>query len=217
MTQTLWRQALALVCVARGEHLSAEALAREAVGLIERTDALNMQGAALRDLAEVLAAAGRTDEAVEALEQALDATSARRTWPWSPRSAEAGGAPRGASRIAHGRIARSLGRNELRHRGVCALRNWPLGNTGAPTLRSPGDDAEPPVPLRCKNGSMCGRRVRTFDLGIESLLAQSRVRRMALASSSCDTDPSNFALIRPSAPTRNTHGSVEGAIALPSD
>ncbi len=56
----------------RGEHGEAEPLAREAVAIVERTDALNQQGDALCDLAEVLAAAGRTDEAADALEQALE-------------------------------------------------------------------------------------------------------------------------------------------------
>jgi tetratricopeptide (TPR) repeat protein len=62
----------ALVHAHRGEHAAAEALAREAVAIIERTDGLNYQGDALCDLAEVLAAAGRTDEAAAALEQALE-------------------------------------------------------------------------------------------------------------------------------------------------
>ena len=42
------------------------------VAIRDRTDALNFQGDALCDLAEVLAAAGRTDEAADALEQALE-------------------------------------------------------------------------------------------------------------------------------------------------
>jgi tetratricopeptide (TPR) repeat protein len=71
-TQMLWRQVQALVHAHRGDHAQAEPLAREAVAISERTDALNWQGDALCDLAEVLAAAGRTDEAAEALEQALD-------------------------------------------------------------------------------------------------------------------------------------------------
>ena len=56
----------------RGEPREAERLAHEAVAIAERTDALNVQGDALCDLAEVLAAAGRTDEAAQALEQALE-------------------------------------------------------------------------------------------------------------------------------------------------
>jgi thioredoxin-like negative regulator of GroEL len=47
-------------------------LAREAVAILEPTDSLDEQGAALADLAEVLTAAGHRDEARAALEQALD-------------------------------------------------------------------------------------------------------------------------------------------------
>jgi len=72
VTQMLWRQVQALVDAHRGEHAEAERLAREAVAIAERTDGLNFQGDALCDLAKVLAAAGRADEAGEALEQALD-------------------------------------------------------------------------------------------------------------------------------------------------
>jgi hypothetical protein len=61
----------ACVLAAGGEDGAARALAAEAVGLAERTDALNMQGDALSDLAGVLAASGRSGEAATALEQAL--------------------------------------------------------------------------------------------------------------------------------------------------
>jgi class 3 adenylate cyclase/tetratricopeptide (TPR) repeat protein len=71
-TQALWRQVQARVNAHRGESAEAETLAREAVALVERTDALNMQGGALCDLAEVLSAAGRTDEAVATLKQASE-------------------------------------------------------------------------------------------------------------------------------------------------
>jgi tetratricopeptide (TPR) repeat protein len=71
-TQMLWRQVQALVVAHRGKHAQAERLAREAVALGEGTDALNYQGDALCDLAAVLAAAGRGDEAVVTLEQALE-------------------------------------------------------------------------------------------------------------------------------------------------
>ena len=50
----------------------AERLAREAVAVSERTDLLNEQCLALWDLGEVLAAAGRPDDAAAAFEQALD-------------------------------------------------------------------------------------------------------------------------------------------------
>jgi tetratricopeptide (TPR) repeat protein len=72
LTQMNWRQTLALVHASRGEHQQAEGLAREAVAIGERTDGLDFQGDAFGDLAEVLAAAGRTEEAVDALVQAVD-------------------------------------------------------------------------------------------------------------------------------------------------
>jgi class 3 adenylate cyclase len=68
----LWRQVQARVHAHRGEHGEAERLAREAVAIAERTDNLNNQGDALFDLAEVLLAASRGDEAAGALEQALE-------------------------------------------------------------------------------------------------------------------------------------------------
>lgn len=72
VTQMLWRQVQARVHAHRGERADAERLAREAEVIGERTDNLNRQGDALCDLAEVLAAAGRSDEAAEALEHALE-------------------------------------------------------------------------------------------------------------------------------------------------
>ena len=71
-TQMLWRQVQARVHGHRGEHTEADGLAREAVALADRTDSLNWQGDALSDLAEVLAAGGRTDEAAAALEQSIE-------------------------------------------------------------------------------------------------------------------------------------------------
>jgi tetratricopeptide (TPR) repeat protein len=71
-TQAWWRQAQALVGAARGEHAEAEALMHEAVAIVGRTDALNFQGYALTDLAEVLRAAGHLREAAAALEEALE-------------------------------------------------------------------------------------------------------------------------------------------------
>ena len=70
--QTVWRQVQARVHAHRGEHDDAERLARRAVAIIAPTDSLNFQGEAFCDLAEVLTAAGRTEEAANALEQALD-------------------------------------------------------------------------------------------------------------------------------------------------
>ena len=71
-TQALWRQVQSLILGDRGHHTEAEALAREAVEIIERTDGLNLQGDALCDLATVLGAAGRADEATTALTKALE-------------------------------------------------------------------------------------------------------------------------------------------------
>jgi class 3 adenylate cyclase/predicted ATPase len=71
-SQAMWRQVLALVLAYRGGHAEAVRLAREAVAILEPTDSLTEQGQALVDLAEVLAAAGRSDEARECFEQALD-------------------------------------------------------------------------------------------------------------------------------------------------
>jgi class 3 adenylate cyclase len=71
-TQALWRQVQALIDASHGRHREAELLAREAVAITERTDALNWQSDALCDLAQVLHAAGRSDEAEAALAQALE-------------------------------------------------------------------------------------------------------------------------------------------------
>ena len=71
MTQEIWRQAQALVHSARGQHAEAEHLAREAVDFALRSDSPLQQGNAFFDLAEVLGAAGRRDEAAAALREAL--------------------------------------------------------------------------------------------------------------------------------------------------
>jgi hypothetical protein len=67
-----WRQVQALVLAHRGEHTEANRVAREAVAGVEQTDCLTFQGDAWCDLAEVLAAAGREEEAAAALAEALD-------------------------------------------------------------------------------------------------------------------------------------------------
>jgi predicted ATPase/class 3 adenylate cyclase len=70
LSQVLWRSARAKVVARRGAIEEAEALAREAVGIAEGTDLLNTQGDAFSDLAEVIALAGRREEALTALEEA---------------------------------------------------------------------------------------------------------------------------------------------------
>jgi class 3 adenylate cyclase/tetratricopeptide (TPR) repeat protein len=68
----LWRQVMGRVYAHRGDLAEAELLAREAVAGTEQTDSLNEQALALWDLAEVLAAAKRFNDAEAALEQALE-------------------------------------------------------------------------------------------------------------------------------------------------
>jgi tetratricopeptide (TPR) repeat protein len=70
--QMLCRQAKAKILARRGEHVEAEELAREAVAMGSGGDALNLQGDALANLAEVLLVTGKPGEAAAALEQALD-------------------------------------------------------------------------------------------------------------------------------------------------
>ncbi len=70
--EALWRQVQARVHAHRGDHSQAEQLAHQAVSIIEQTDALNLQGDAYCDLAEVLTRSGKAREAQAALEQALD-------------------------------------------------------------------------------------------------------------------------------------------------
>jgi class 3 adenylate cyclase len=70
-TQMLWRQAKALVRARAGRHEEAERLAREAVAIADGTDGLRFQGDGYSDLAEVLEAAGRREEAVAAWQEAL--------------------------------------------------------------------------------------------------------------------------------------------------
>jgi len=56
----------------RGEWAEAERLAREAVAKAHETDSPRYQANAYCDLAEVLEAAGRRDEALAAWQEALD-------------------------------------------------------------------------------------------------------------------------------------------------
>jgi class 3 adenylate cyclase len=68
----LWRQVQARVLAHRGEHSEAERLAREALARVEESDNLAWQGDAWCELAEVLEAAGRRDDAIDAWREALD-------------------------------------------------------------------------------------------------------------------------------------------------
>ena len=70
--QVLWRVVRAKILARENRHEEAEALAREAVELVAKTDCLTYHGDALLDLAEVLQLGGRPDEAEEAVRGALD-------------------------------------------------------------------------------------------------------------------------------------------------
>jgi class 3 adenylate cyclase/tetratricopeptide (TPR) repeat protein len=85
-TQALWRQALALVHSARGQHAEAVRLAREGVDWFSRADSLLRQGDAYSDLAHVLEAAGRRKEAVSALRQASDRYERKQILPLASRT-----------------------------------------------------------------------------------------------------------------------------------
>jgi class 3 adenylate cyclase/tetratricopeptide (TPR) repeat protein len=70
VTQMLIRQNRAKLASGRGRHEEAERLVREAIALVEQTDALEGRADAQLDLAYVLAAAGRDAEAQEAIANA---------------------------------------------------------------------------------------------------------------------------------------------------
>lgn len=72
ITQMLIRQVRAKLLARRGDLVEAERLAREAVALGDPTDAPDAKAAVRRDLATVLAAAGKPDEALDALGEARE-------------------------------------------------------------------------------------------------------------------------------------------------
>ncbi len=127
ITQMLWRQVQALVHAYRSDHAEAERLAREAVEIGERTDALNCQGDALCDLAEVLEAAGRPSRQPTRSSRRSTATSASRTSPWSPRCVRGSNSCERAYRTERRRVVAT----------ISGLRTAPerAPSTGAP---SPG-------------------------------------------------------------------------------
>jgi tetratricopeptide (TPR) repeat protein len=69
--QSDWRSVRAKLLARRGDLAQAEALAREAVEIIERTGENDHKGDAYMDLAEVLRMADRPDEEADALRRAL--------------------------------------------------------------------------------------------------------------------------------------------------
>ncbi|MGN6797334.1 MAG: tetratricopeptide repeat protein, partial [Gaiellaceae bacterium] len=88
VTQAFWRQAAALVRAHRGDHTEAERLALEAVAHSRNTDSPRVQGDALFDLAEVLAAAGRHAEAATALQEAIELYERKQVVPLARRARE---------------------------------------------------------------------------------------------------------------------------------
>ena len=84
--QAIWRQVQALVEASRGSHAEAERLAREAVEIMARSDALGLQGDTLFDLGEVLVAAGRHEAAVTAFREALAAYQRKQNIPLARRA-----------------------------------------------------------------------------------------------------------------------------------
>jgi ATP/maltotriose-dependent transcriptional regulator MalT len=93
--QAQWRGVLARIRAREGAPDVAEALAREAVRLVEPTDMLVVRGDALLDLAEVLRLAGRGGDAEAAARRGLElyerkgnlvSASRARSWPvvWAP-------------------------------------------------------------------------------------------------------------------------------------
>ena len=87
-TQALWRQAQALVHSSRGQHEEAVRLAEEALAWWSRSDALQRTGDGYGDLAQVLEAAGRRDDAIVAWREALDCYERKQVLPLAARVRE---------------------------------------------------------------------------------------------------------------------------------
>ena len=68
--QVLWRSVRAKILARRGELEQAEELGREVVELADNTDFPDLKASTSLDLAEVLDAAGKTDEAMELVDRA---------------------------------------------------------------------------------------------------------------------------------------------------
>jgi tetratricopeptide (TPR) repeat protein len=86
VTQALWRQVSAKVHSHRGDYAEAARLAGEAVTFTQQTDSPKFQADALADLAGVLDVAGRHDEAVAALRDALDQYELKQIVPLARRT-----------------------------------------------------------------------------------------------------------------------------------
>jgi class 3 adenylate cyclase/tetratricopeptide (TPR) repeat protein len=71
-SQITWRAIRGKILARRHEFARAEACANEAIRIVEQTDDLNSHGRALMDLAEMMELSNRPDDAVAALEGALE-------------------------------------------------------------------------------------------------------------------------------------------------
>jgi tetratricopeptide (TPR) repeat protein len=71
-SQTIWRQLRAKLLAREGNTDTAVALAEEAASMTEGTDCWDTLNMAFEDLGEVYALVGRRDDAIRALEKALD-------------------------------------------------------------------------------------------------------------------------------------------------
>ena len=87
-TQQIWRQTQALAHSARELHPEAEQLAREAVDYSLRTDSPWQHGDAFYDLAQILEAARRHDEAADAYRCALQSYERKQIIPLARRTRE---------------------------------------------------------------------------------------------------------------------------------
>ena len=93
ITQSLWRRVMALVLAHRGDPVEAQRLVREALVIAQTTDSPWYQGEALTDLAQVLEAAGRLDEATAAHREALELYERKGIIPLARRTRERLAAP----------------------------------------------------------------------------------------------------------------------------
>jgi class 3 adenylate cyclase/tetratricopeptide (TPR) repeat protein len=88
VAQSFWRRVAALVAAHRGGHGEAERLAREALTYSQQTGSPRFQGDTYYDLAEVLQAAGRREEAAAAWQEALDRYERKGIIPLARRTRE---------------------------------------------------------------------------------------------------------------------------------
>ncbi|HEY5693557.1 MAG TPA: hypothetical protein VIR14_03540, partial [Gaiellaceae bacterium] len=87
-TQSLYRRVAAIVAAHRGEHAEAERLASEALTDSLKTDSPQIQADAYFDLAEVLAVAGRREDAAATWREALDRYDRKGIIPLARRTRE---------------------------------------------------------------------------------------------------------------------------------